>query len=229
VENFAADKLDLHKWTIVRSKDFPGSTIDIEGTANDRHLHMAADTMDLTGNVRYHGIYSNNPIFDLAHSSEFNIDIDWDKSIVDDMANDMSAGFFIVPDVLRDDSDYEGLDYIKVMYRAAIEGPQARLEISVMVGGTLFPIYVEHKMKFRDIGLQHIRLILSKDHLQVWENDKQLCDTIFSEIKGLELPLTWPTAYLHILQTLAPGHPMHDIDISHISIRQIDEKPITVK
>ena len=79
--------------------------------------------------------------------------------------------------------------------------------------------------KWRQIGLQHLRLVMSRNFITVWENDRKLCSCAFTQNPKFAGPLPWSTAYLYLQQSNQCNYPVREVSFGNIAIQHIQLQP----
>lgn len=103
-----------------------------------------------------------------------------------------------------------------------------RLEVSVRVNGVIQTIFDENysadpdNFQYRTITRQLIRMNVDQNHIDVWENDKQICHYEFKTMPKLNAPLPWSPAYLYAQQECdADQATPQEVFISNIGVHQM--------
>ena len=233
-DNFNVDTLDITKWVLTKQNDFEESTIDLTKVKQDedeknpdteKHLRLRASTMGTDDKtVKYHGIRSLNPIVNLQQPVEINFDLDWNKQ-----ANGcyLTAGVKICPTATTENPDDQS-DCLAIEYIGVPPGENARLWIAVEHAGYIKQIvYAEgwptEQRVGRKIGLQHVRIVLTKDMIKLWEGDKLLCEGKFQSSDKIATPLNWDNAYLYLQQSSHNNYRAREIYFDNVKVQPVQQ------
>jgi YVTN family beta-propeller protein len=235
-ERFTAEKLDLTRWVVTRNEACLGSSIDIiNRNATERWLRLRMETPGAPKLKRKcQGVRTRDAVINFERRTEIQFVLDWNNPA---LAQGLEAGIMLCPDARSAAPAFGGvMDYIKVLYAGEHAGAKAFITISVCIEGEEHAIYDEGyraysddvtgtvKFDYRTIGVQRIRIILNKDEIAVWENDKQLCQSTFKSNEGKVAQLPWDTGYLYLQQAYGEDLPVRDVFFSNISVRQLPEQ-----
>jgi len=246
-EAFTEPQLNLNRWMVTESEKFPEERVAIVNRGVNKpwlNLHMDTSTLP-NGKFKYHGVRTKNALIDFDHPTEIRCTLDLNNPAAE-LAEERCAGLYICPwaEVLCPGKDSQG-ECLKVMYYEGVEKSTARLEIVIEMGDTRYQLYDEnyraHKkdpagglFNYRQIGVVQLRIVVDKNSLAVWENDKQVYQGLIPAMKnsagkvcGNALP--WGTGYLYLQQEVSTQLPVRDVFFSDIHVRQLPEpgKPTT--
>ena len=131
-------------------------------------------------------------------------------------------------------------DFLQVMYHGNLNDPtKAHIEVRARIPLETAPeghrggaynffdegykaaMRADRPFDGRQIGLQHLRIIVSEHKLTVWENEKMICEENFDQLARLNAPLPWLNGYLYLVQAGHNDRPARDVFFSNIHIHQL--------
>ena len=171
--------------------------------------------------VKFHGLRTLMPVIDLNVPLEISLDLDWNNQV---NGCYLSAGLFLCPTATTENPGDEK-EWIKLEYRGVPPGKNARIVISRKRRGAERWLFTEgwpeQQHLGRLIGLQHLRLLLTRDTMTVFENDRELYTCKFEGVEHTKLPLTWESAYLYLQQSSHCNYQAREGFFDNINIQPI--------
>lgn len=213
-DEFAGPSLDAARWQPTQQGDVQAALAEVK----DGRLRLRLATMGTRDDtVKYLGVRTKQAL-DFSRGIEIAYDLDWNNQ-----ANGcyLTAGISLCP-TATDGNPLAERDWVKVDYIGVPPGRNARLLVAVKRGDREQHLYTEgwpaEQRTGRKIGLQHMRLILYPDRLEVWENEKVLLNTPFRDADTIAHPLTWSQGYLYLQMSSHSNYRAREILFDNVKV-----------
>lgn len=213
-ENFIEGFLNPQNWQITHEGNFKESIVDvhdIDPSKNvDYRLRLGMNTIGTSDNtVKFLGVKSVEKV-NFSEGAEVSFDIDWNNQ-----SNGcyLSESFYLCPTATNGNPENEN-NWLKFEYIGVPPGQNARCEIANKIYGNIRLLYTAgwpEERTGRQIGNQHIKIILDNKSLKIIENGKELNS---SPIYNFNFAST----YIYLQMSSHSNYPMRKIYFDNIAV-----------